>query len=278
MNTFQQDLQDLAAPFDEHYFRYGCGEPYERSPAWLNLHNAYAEHITHFIQPASVLDAGCAIGLLVEALRTRNIEAWGIDISPYAICQVSESAKPYCRVHSISEPFGQRYSLIVCIEVLEHLPKAESEKALANLCAHTDDVLFSSSPQDYAEATHFNVQPPEYWAELFAQHGFYRDVDFDASFITPWAARFRKSNEPAHRLARDYERAFWRLHNENAQLRKQANQARDALAHKSQLKSLLIEERNAALAEMDRLLKLVQGYERGRFMRFMRWLKQARKP
>jgi hypothetical protein len=68
------------------------------------------------------------------------------------------------------------------------------------------------------------------------------------------------------------------LHNENAQLRKQANQARAAFAHKSQLKSQLIEERNAALAEMDRLLKLVQGYERGRFMRFMRWLKQARKP
>ena len=264
---------DLTAPFDENYFRHGCGEPYARSAAWLNLHNAYAEHIAREIQPASVLDAGCAIGLLVEALRARTIEAWGIDISPYAIGQVAESTKPYCRVQSITEPFGQRYGLIVCIEVLEHLPKAESEKALANLCAHTDDVLFSSSPEDYAEATHFNVQPPEYWAEQFAQRGFYRDVDFDASFITPWAARFCKQGAPVHRLARNYERKYWQLQRENAQLRKQANDARstrEVLAHKAQL----IEERNGALAEMDRLLTLVKAYEQGRFMRFMRWLKR----
>ena len=49
---------------------------------------------------------------------------------------------------------------------------------MANLCPHTADVLFSSTPFDYDEATHLNVQPPDYWAALFARHGFYRDVDF----------------------------------------------------------------------------------------------------
>ena len=131
-------------------------------------------------------------------------------------------------------------------------------------------MLFSSSPDDFAEATHFNVQPPEYWAELFAQHGFYRDVDFDASFVTPYAARFCRRADPVPRLTRDYERKYWQLQRENVQLRKQANHAREALTHKAQL----IEERNGALAEMDRLLSLVKAYERGRFMRFMRWLKR----
>lgn len=28
-------------------------------------------------------------------------------------------------------------------------------------------------------ASHINVQPPEYWAQLFARQGFFRDVDFD---------------------------------------------------------------------------------------------------
>ena len=45
-----------------------------------------------------------------------------------------------------------------------------------------------------------NVRPPEYWAEQFARQGFVRDVDFDASFITPWAVRFRRSAEPLHRV------------------------------------------------------------------------------
>jgi chromosome segregation ATPase len=72
-------------------------------------------------------------------------------------------------------------------------------------------VLFSSTPTDHRELTHFNVQPPEYWAEIFARHGFFRDVDFDASFINPWAVRFRRSGEPLPRIVRGYERAYAQL-------------------------------------------------------------------
>ena len=63
------------------------------------------------------------------------------------------------------------------------------------------------------------MQPPEYWAELFAIQGFVRDVDFDASFILPWAVRFSKSQEPAHRVLRGYERKFWSLWQENQEVR-----------------------------------------------------------
>src|SRR5262249_22755286 len=51
----------------------------------------------------------------------------------------------------------------------------------------------------------------EDWAEAFARHGFHRDVDFDASFITKWAVRFTRRGVPAHRVVRDYERRFWPL-------------------------------------------------------------------
>ena len=68
-----------------------------------------------------------------------------------------------------------------------------AERAIAHLCQASDDILFSSTPLDYREVTHFNVQPIEYWTYQFALHGFVRDVDFDASFITPWAVRFRRN-------------------------------------------------------------------------------------
>ena len=264
MSTNPKDAAEL---FDASYYATGCGAPYERSPIWLALHNAFATHIVSDIVPQTVLDAGCAIGLLVEALRNRGVDAWGIDISEYAISQVPTALKPYCAVHSITEPFGRRFDLIVCIEVLEHLPRVQSEQAVINLCRHADDILFSSSPEDYKEATHFNVQPPEYWAEHFARQGFYRDVDFDARFITPWAARFRKRSEPPHRLAKDYERKFWLLQNENAQLREQAALIRGHLDQVQQAQS----ERDQAQAEAQRLRTLVQQYEQGKFMRLMRW-------
>ncbi len=207
--------------YDAYYFAHGCGREYKRDAHWLGFFDKIAARITSDIAPKTVLDAGCAMGFLVETLRKRGVEAWGVDISDYAIQNVHPDIQPYCWVGSVTEPFPRKYDLIVTIEVLEHLPRLESEQALANLCQHTDDVLFSSTPLDYKEATHFNVQPVEYWAELFARQGFFRDVDFDASFITPWAARFVRKKWPLTRAVRDYERKFWLLWKENVETRQQ---------------------------------------------------------
>jgi SAM-dependent methyltransferase len=210
--------------FDENYFATSCGEPYERSEVWLNLFSSFAQRIQEDINPSSVLDAGCAMGFLVEKLRERGIEAWGVDISEYAIGEVAPSIKEYCWVGSVTEPFPHLYDLIVSIEVFEHLPQKDAERAVANLCKFSDVVLFSSTPYDYKEASHFNVQPVEYWAELFAKEGFTRDVDFNGSFITPWTVLYRKTEIPLHRIVRDYERKFWFLWKENVDLREEVFQ------------------------------------------------------
>ncbi len=220
--------------YDAHYFATGCGRPYQRDEEWLRFFGSVADRIMRDIRPCTVLDVGCAMGFLVEALRQRGAEAFGVDVSEYAIQNVHPAIQPYCWLGSVTEPFPQRYDLIVCVEVLEHLPHREAEQAVENLCRHSDDVLFSSTPLDYKEATHFNVQSPEYWAELFARQGFFRDVDFDASFITPWAARFRKTREPVARVVAAYERRFWQLWQENQARRELSIEQRNELAKKEQ--------------------------------------------
>ncbi|HSM49632.1 MAG TPA: methyltransferase domain-containing protein, partial [Draconibacterium sp.] len=171
------------------------------------------------INPITVLDAGCAFGFLVEKMREQGIQAFGLDISEFAISQAHESIKPYCWVGSLVEPIEKKYDLIVSIEVLEHIDKENSEKALVNLCKASDDILFSSTPFDYKESTHVNVNNPDYWSEQFAKQRFFRDVNFDASFITPWAVRYRKRNEPIHRIIKEFEQKFWVIKKENADLR-----------------------------------------------------------
>lgn len=213
------DSQKANEFFDSYYFAHCCGEPYERSSEWLTLFDQASRRLLQELQPQTVLDAGCAKGFFVEMLRKRGIEAYGVDISEYAISEVDESIKPYCWVGSVAEPFPQRYDLIVCIEVLEHMTQWEAEKAVENLCAHADDIIFSSTPFDYREATHFNVHSPEYWSSLFARHGFFRDVDFDATFITPWSIRFQRRKDALPRIIRDYERKYWLLWKENFDLR-----------------------------------------------------------
>jgi SAM-dependent methyltransferase len=218
--------------FDEYYFKHDCGRPYERSEVWLQFFAGIAEAIVRKITPRTVLDAGCAMGFLVEGLRERGVEAYGIDVSEYALQQVRDDLKPYCRPASVTDPLPQHYNLLVCIEVLEHLPAQTCERAVENFCRASDDVLFSSTPEDYKEMSHLNVQPAAYWAGLFALNGFIRDVDFDASFITPWAVRFRKSNEPLPRVIQDYERRFYPLWKENCDLRSQMLELRNQLAAK----------------------------------------------
>lgn len=208
-----------ASSFGPYYFAHCCGRPYSRDEGWLTFFGAIADRIVQDIAPTRVLDAGCAWGLLVEALRSRGVQAFGVDLSSYAIDQVAPAIRPFCKVGSIAESLTDRYDLIVCMEVVEHMPAADADAAIANLCARADDVLFSSSPIDLREPTHVNVQPPEAWAERFARHGFFRDPDFDASFVTSWAVRYRKTAEPLSRVVRGLERRYQRAELETHEAR-----------------------------------------------------------
>ena len=82
-----------AVEYGAFYYRHDCGVPYERNEHWLGFFDRIAEGIVRDLHPTSVLDAGCAMGFLVEGLRKRGVEACGIDISEYAISR-STSRSP----------------------------------------------------------------------------------------------------------------------------------------------------------------------------------------
>lgn len=239
-----------APDYGAYYYRHDCGVPYERNEHWLKFFGEIADQIVRDLQPTSVLDAGCAMGFLVEALRNRGVEAYGIDVSEYAISQAHESVRDFCRVASLTEPLPRRYDLIVSIEVLEHLPPADAGKAIANLCQATDRVLLSTTPEDFGEATHLNVQPPESWSASFAAEGFFRDVERDVSYVTPWAALYRRMEEPLPETVRRYDRAWTRLRREATELRSALLASQERLA---ELEESEEETRPQLRAEIDRL-------------------------
>jgi SAM-dependent methyltransferase len=234
-----------------YYLNYwGGGGPYERNERWLKFFREVADNIVRDFHPVSVLDAGCAMGFLVEALRERGVDASGIDVSEYAISQVHESIADHCSVASLTEPIEGRYDLITCIEVLEHIPPAETDRALTNLCAATDRLLISSTPGDFGEPTHLNVQPPEAWSAMLAERGFLRDLDRDLSYISPWAALYVRRDELLAETVRDYDRAWWRLRSEVAEVRKSLLQSQEKLADLEAGGN--VENRPELLAELDR--------------------------
>lgn len=188
--------------YDKDYYAHYAGNiPYDRQQTgWLRFFDSVAQLLVDQLHPRSVMDLGCAKGFLVEALRDRGVEAFGVDVSEYAISEVRPDIRSYCRVGSITVPLDRQYDLITCIEVLEHLTGRDVELALDNLCGHARQVLFSSSPTELYDGTHLNVRPREYWVSKFAERGFYLDPDFDARILSPQAMLFRSLAAPPKRF------------------------------------------------------------------------------
>ncbi len=189
--------ESVASLYGREYYEHGCGPvPYERSEHWINFFSIIADEIVRSLHPRRVLDAGCAKGFLVEALWDRGVYCEGVDVSEYAISEVRKDVREYCSVRSIATGSFDRFDVVTCIEVLEHLPAEMAKAAVANLCSAADTVLFSSTPSDFKEPTHLNVRPPIYWLQLFSECGFFPDARFDATFIAPHAMLFRKGSPP----------------------------------------------------------------------------------
>ena len=215
--------------YDETYYKQYDEGGYERGGIWQRTFENIADRIVKEINPRSVLDVGCAKGFLVEALRDRGVEAYGVDISDYAISQVREDLKPYFKVGSATEELDRDYDLIVCIEVLEHLSTIDSQKAVENFCKHSSEVLFSSTPNDFQDDTHINVQPVEFWAEQFYYNGFTHVIDYDAHYISSQTMRFIKNKIKTIELIKMYERNYFIKNLENISLHDAINIANERI-------------------------------------------------
>ena len=196
----------LASDYDRRYYQSGLGPPYQESePHWTHFFGQVADEIVRQLSPGTALDAGCATGFLVAALAERGVEASGVDISDYAIGAAVSGAQGRIRVQSLTDPLDGWWDLIVCIEVLEHMPSLDIQAAIDNICNCTNRVLFSSTPHDFDEPSHINVKPVATWISWFAQRGFFRRSDIDTSFLSPWAAVLERRAPSPVQLAFDYE-------------------------------------------------------------------------
>ncbi len=256
--------KETAELYGREYYANGCGPvPYERSEHWLHFFAMVADQMIRALHPTRVLDAGCAMGFLVEAFWDRGVYCEGIDISPYAISQVRRDIAEYCSVGSLTEPIPGKFDLVTCIEVLEHLPPDETRAAVENLCAVSDAIFFSSTPNDFNEPTHVNVRPSIYWLSLFSEFGFRPDAWFDASFLTPHAMLLKKASPS--------EDDFLRLFSES--LRHKAavlSRATAFEAAEAQLKELrrnyeqLLETTRKQTDEFHQLKRIFEESEKGR--------------
>jgi len=87
--------------------------------------------------PRRVLEAGCAMGLLVKSLRGLGLDAEGFDFSKWCIENAPPGVRPWVRwgdVLDLKQPAAP-YDIALALDILEHLPPEKVPLALNNLAS-----------------------------------------------------------------------------------------------------------------------------------------------
>ena len=121
------------------------------------------------------VDYGCAKGFLVNALRIVGCDAWGEDISEYAV----ENCHPNVRDY-VSLPNDKTYDLLICKDVLEHVEVEDIPSVLQKFKKKSKQFFFVIPLGDddrfrireyEVDITHVTKKDEEWWIKMFESQG-----------------------------------------------------------------------------------------------------------
>jgi len=174
--------------YDQDYYESGvetCVSNYQNYRWIPELTFPLAVSIIDFLQikpNETIIDYGCAKAYLVRALRMLHRDAWGSDISEYALSQADEEVKPYLiKTRVLLEDWKDRKSPFkygICKDVLEHI----LEKELIDLLELFNvEQLFTVvplgscgkyvAPSNNRDITHIICEDSSWWLNLFRRCG-----------------------------------------------------------------------------------------------------------
>lgn len=180
--------------FSYDYFEEGpksklsCYENYRWLPEkTLTAVMAYIDYLS-IPRGATVLDFGCAKGFYVKALRLLAREAWGCDVSKYALAASDSDSKHFLKECGPDEnpiPFNKEFDYVISKDVLEHLEVSQVEYFLEAAKACKPIKLFivvplASNgkyviPDDELDVTHKIRLDKQGWVELLTSTGWLLD-------------------------------------------------------------------------------------------------------
>lgn len=139
------------------------------------VHEFRCRYLTETVKAGSVLDIGCGTGRLVGLLRTRDVRAFGCDISPEAVRQAPENIRQYLYLADITR-MNRRgiYDAVACTDVLEHIPLSDMTRAVLNCARHARQTVFFdiTCREDflfiYSDATHVTKLFSWQWHRLLS--------------------------------------------------------------------------------------------------------------
>ncbi len=173
------EMIDIADPkpavmFGEAYYMNGktTGISNYENYRWLPDHTlAWAHTFVRLLgirEGQRILDVGCALGTYVRALRMLGFDAYGYDISHWAVNNADAEVKPYLSSHLN----GAKYDLIFSKDCMEHVPEDDLRTLVKHLLGHTNRLFIIVPlakdgeyvhPKEENDVTHVNRWALEEW-------------------------------------------------------------------------------------------------------------------
>ncbi len=179
--------------YDADYFDRGLKSNWEQGYSWKvfgDLFRETAAFITDtFSEAESFMDAGCAKGLLVRALREQGKEGWGFDHSRYAIEHAEKTVKPFLSCASVERvAYDREFDVLTAFSLFESLTERQALEFLKRArqwtkqalvasiaCYGTDEERETRFAGD-ADLSHITIKSRHWWHELFLRAGWRQDA------------------------------------------------------------------------------------------------------
>lgn len=214
--------------YDERYFDLGACGSYKQGYEDYIEDLRYPDMIHDIVdtkKPHRVLDIGCAFGRVVDMFHNRGIDAYGVDISEYAISKASKNIKnklAKINVENEKLPFPDgHFDLIICLAVIESLHNDTNLLTEMNRLATNDGIIYITTPPksykpSWNDKTHINLHDHDFWINRFNGFGFdVKSLKIHSMFGYAWMGnlgetyRRVKSGKPTSNLGKKLPRSLW---------------------------------------------------------------------
>ena len=186
-------MQSSSNQFNEDYFERGIstGLSLYTNYRWIpELTIPMCHDIAKLLEirdDDTVLDFGCSKGYVVKGFRLLHYNAWGVDISDYAINHAPEDVRQYLTVIRPGDPLPpppnekMLWNITVAKDVLEHIDYDDLHQAVRGIRDATQRAYIVVPlgdgkkyyvPSYELDVTHKIRQPLEWWKSLFETSGF----------------------------------------------------------------------------------------------------------
>ena len=127
--------------------------------------------IMDFYKPVKCLDLGCGLGFYVRYMREQGVDAWGVEAED--LKDLFKSPGHQIK-QDLRQPFDlkEKYDLVLCLEVVEHIPREFEETVFDNILRHMKKyLLFSGATPGQHGTGHVNERHESYWFSQLVRRG-----------------------------------------------------------------------------------------------------------